>query len=90
MSGGTRTGPKCKRGSTEKLEKDREALLAFFAFPTDPRVHLRTTNPLESTFATARHHTRRTKNCVTRATFLGVAFKPTEDVAAHPRPGESR
>lgn len=37
--------------------------------------HLRTTNPIESTFATVRHRTTRTKNCVTRSTFLGLAFK---------------
>jgi len=38
--------------------------------PTD----IRTTNPIESTFATVRHRTRRTRNCVIRATFLGLAF----------------
>ncbi len=45
--------------ATEKLEKDREALLALFAFPADHWVHLRTTNPIESTFATVRHRTSR-------------------------------
>ncbi|NKB84786.1 IS256 family transposase, partial [Ochrobactrum grignonense] len=35
--------------------------------------HLRTTNPIESTFATVRHRTTRTRNCVSRATFLGLA-----------------
>ena len=67
--------------ATEKLEKDREALLAFFAFPAEHWVHLRTTNPIESTFATVRHRTSRTKNCVTRATFLGLAFKMSEEAA---------
>ncbi|UHD18421.1 IS256 family transposase [Thiocapsa bogorovii] len=67
--------------ATEKLEKDREALLAFFAFPAEHWVHLRTTNPIESTFATVRHRTGRTKNCVTRATFLGLAFKMSEEAA---------
>jgi transposase-like protein len=67
--------------ATEKLEKDREALLAFFDFPADHWVHLRTTNPIESTFATVRHRTSRTKNCVSRATFLGLAFKMTEEAA---------
>ncbi len=38
-------------------------------------MHLRTTNPIESTFATVRHRTSRTKNCVTRTTFLALAFK---------------
>ncbi len=67
--------------ATEKLERDREALLAFFAFPAEHWVHLRTTNPIESTFATVRHRTGRTKNCVTRATFLGLAFKMSEEAA---------
>lgn len=67
--------------ATEKREKDREALLAFFAFPAEHWVHLRTTNPIESTFATVRHRTARTKNCVTRATFLGLAFKMSEAAA---------
>lgn len=67
--------------ATEKLEKDREALLAFFDFPADHWVHLRTTNPIESTFATVRHRTSRTKNCVSRATFLGLAFKLSEEAA---------
>lgn len=67
--------------ATEKLEQDREALLAFFAFPAEHWAHLRTTNPIESTFATVRHRTRRTKNCVTRSTFLGLAFKMAEEAA---------
>jgi transposase-like protein len=67
--------------ATEKLEKDRETLLAFFDFPADHWVHLRTTNPIESTFATVRHRTSRTKNCVTRSTFLGLAFKMAEEAA---------
>jgi putative transposase len=67
--------------ATEKLEKDRAALLAFFDFPAEHWVHLRTTNPIESTFATVRHRTSRTKNCVSRTTFLGLAFKLTEEAA---------
>jgi putative transposase len=67
--------------ATEKLEKDRQALLAFFAFPAEHWMHLRTTNPIESTFATVRHRTSRTKNCVTRTTFLGLAFKLAEEAA---------
>jgi transposase-like protein len=42
-------------------------------------VHLRTTNPVESTFATVRHRTTRTKNCVSRSTFLGLAFKLVQE-----------
>ena len=40
---------------------------------------MRTTNPIESTFATVRHRTTRTRNCVSRATFLGLAFKLIEE-----------
>ena len=67
--------------ATEKLEKDREALLAFYDFPAEHWVHLRTTNPIESTFATVRHRTSRTKNCVSRTTFLALAFKMAEEAA---------
>jgi transposase-like protein len=67
--------------ATEKLLKDHDALLAFYAFPAEHRAHLRTTNPIESTFATVRHRTTRTKNCVTRSTFLGLAFKLAEEAA---------
>jgi transposase-like protein len=62
-----------------KLTKDRDALLAFYDFPAEHWVHLRTTNPIESTFATVRHRTTRTRNCVSRATFLGLAFKLIEE-----------
>jgi transposase-like protein len=41
----------------ECLKKDREALLAFYDFPTEHWKHLRTTNPIESAFATMRHRT---------------------------------
>jgi transposase-like protein len=57
------------------LAKDREALLAFYDFPADHWIHLRTTNPIESTFATIRHRTDRAKGCVTRKTMLAFAFK---------------
>lgn len=50
-------------------------MLTFYDFPAEHWVHLRTTNPIESTFATVRHRTTRTKNCVSRSTFLGLAFK---------------
>lgn len=67
--------------ATDKLITDRDALLAFYAFPAEHWVHPRTTNPIESTFATLRHRTTRTKNCVTRTTFLGLAFKLAEEAA---------
>ena len=61
--------------AVEKLSRDREALLIFYDFPAEDWVHLRTTNPIESTFATVRHRTTRTKHCVSRSPFLGLAFK---------------
>jgi putative transposase len=57
------------------LEKDREALLAFYDFPAEHWLHIRTTNPIESSFATIRHRTTRTKNCVSRNTLLGLVFQ---------------
>lgn len=57
------------------LEKDRESLLAFYDFPAEHWVHIRTTNPIESSFATIRHRTTRTKNCVSRNTLLGLVFQ---------------
>ena len=65
--------------AADKLTKDRDALLAFYDFPAEHWAHLRTTNPIESTFATVRHRTTRTRNCVSRATFLGLAFKLVEE-----------
>ena len=61
--------------ATDKLSKDREPLLAFYEFPAEHWVHLRTSNPIESTFATVRHRTTRAKGCVSRSSFLGLAFK---------------
>ena len=58
-----------------KLVKDRAALLAFYDFPAEHWVHIRTTNPIESSFATIRHRTTRTKNCVSRSTLLGLVFQ---------------
>ena len=52
--------------ATECLEKDREELLEFYDFPAVHWQSLRTTNPIESTFATIRHRTRRSKGCLSR------------------------
>lgn len=57
------------------LIKDRAVLLTFYDFPAEHWVHIRTTNPIESSFATIRHRTRRTKNCVSRNTLLGLVFQ---------------
>ncbi len=61
--------------ASECLQKDRASLLAFYDFPAEHWVHLRTTNPIESAFATIRHRSDRAKGCVTRATMLAFMFK---------------
>jgi putative transposase len=61
--------------AVDKLVKDRAVLLAFYDFPAEHWVHIRTTNPIESSFATIRHRTTRTKNCVSRNTLLGLVFQ---------------
>jgi len=60
------------------LSKDREALLAFYDFPAEHWKHLRTTNPIESTFATVRHRTIRSKGCLSNKTALAMVFKLVE------------
>jgi putative transposase len=60
------------------LAKDREALLAFYDFPAEHWKHLRTSNPIESTFATVRHRTVRTKGCLSNKTALALVFKLVE------------
>ena len=57
------------------LIKDRDALLAFYDFPAEHWKHLRTTNPIESTFATVRHRTIRSKGCLSNKTALAMIFK---------------
>jgi len=57
------------------LVKDREELLAFYSFPAEHWRHLRTTNPIESTFATVRLRTSKTKGCGSRAATLAMVFK---------------
>lgn len=61
--------------AAECLAKDREALLAFYDFPAEHWKHLRTTNPIESTFATVRHRTVRSKGCLSNKTALAMIFK---------------
>lgn len=60
------------------LTKDRDVLLQFYDFPAAHWKHLRTTNPIESTFATVRHRTIRTKNCMSNATAIAMVFKLIE------------
>jgi putative transposase len=61
--------------AVEILVKDRTVLLSFYDFPAEHWIHIRTTNPIESSFATIRHRTTRTKNCVSRNTLLGLVFQ---------------
>jgi putative transposase len=59
----------------ECLAKDRDVLLTFYDFPAEHWIHLRTTNPIESTFATVRLRTKRTKGSGTRTACLTMVFK---------------
>jgi len=61
--------------ATECLAKDREALLAFYDFPAEHWIHIRSSNVIESSFATVRHRTDRTKGCLTRDGMLAMIFK---------------
>ena len=61
--------------ATQCLAKDREKLLEFYNFPAEHWSHLRTTNPIESTFATVRLRTTRTKGSGTRKACLTMVFK---------------
>jgi putative transposase len=67
-------GPKYDKAAA-CLTKDREALLAFYAAPAEHWKHVRTTNPIESTFATVRLRTGKTKGCLSRETALAMVFK---------------
>jgi len=63
--------------ATGVLVKDRDTLLCFHDFPAEHWIPIRTTNSVESTFATIRQRTTRTKNCVSRNTLLGFVFQLT-------------
>ena len=64
--------------AVECLAKDRDALLAFYEFPAEHWKHLRTTNVIESSFATVRHRTVRSKGCLSNKTALAMIFKLAE------------
>jgi transposase-like protein len=64
--------------ATAKITDDLDQLLAFYDYPAGHWVHLRTTNPIESTFATVRHRTKVTKGPGSRAAGLAMAFKLIE------------
>ncbi|CAL1242032.1 transposase (plasmid) [Candidatus Methylocalor cossyra] len=65
------------------LEKDRDALLTFYDFPAEHWIHLRTTNPIESTFATVRLRTAKTRGCVSRETILAMVFMLVKSAERH-------
>ena len=60
---------------TTCLQKDREELMAFYNFPAQHWQSLRTSNPIESTFGTIRHRTKRSKGCLSRDGMLHMMFK---------------
>ena len=61
--------------ATTCLAKDRDVLLTFYAFPAEHWIHIRTTNPVESTFATVRLRTKKTKGAGSRVACLTMVFK---------------
>lgn len=61
--------------AVECLRKDKNDLFTFYNFPAVHWIHIRTTNPIESTFATVRNRTRSTKGCGSRKTTLTMIFK---------------
>jgi transposase-like protein len=65
------------------LTKDREALLAFYDFPAEHWVHIRTTNPIESTFATLRHRTTRVKGAFSRESALSMMLQLALEAKKH-------
>ncbi|MDP4836097.1 MAG: IS256 family transposase [Burkholderiales bacterium] len=64
--------------AVNNLRQDREELMAFYDFPAQHWQSLRTTNPIESTFATIRHRTKRAKGCLTDKGMLHMMFKLAE------------
>jgi len=67
----------------ECLRKDEDVLFTFYDFPAQHWEHLRTTNPIESTFSTVRHRTRQTKGCGSRTATLTMVFKLATDAQKH-------
>lgn len=65
------------------LAKDRDSLLACYDFPAEHWKHVRTSNPIESTFATVRLRTDKTKGCLSRQTALAMVFKLAKSAERH-------
>jgi putative transposase len=67
--------------AVECLNKDREELLAFYDFPAEHWIHLRTTNPIESVFSTVKHRQKKTRGNGSRVACLAMVFKLTESAS---------
>ena len=65
------------------LAKDKDQLFTFYDFPAEHWMHIRTTNPIESTFATVRHRTRKTKGCGSRVATLAMVYKLASEAEKH-------
>ena len=65
------------------LSKDKDLLFSFYDFPAEHWIHIRTTNPIESTFATVRLRTARTKGCGSRTATLTMVYKLAEQAEKH-------
>ncbi len=66
--------------ATHCLEKDHQEFLSFYDFPAEHWKHMRTANPIESTFATVKHRTKRSKGCLSRKTAFTMVFKLIKNV----------
>jgi putative transposase len=69
--------------ATDCLREDEDVLFTFYDFPAEHWMHIRTTNPIESTFATIRHRTRQTKGCGSRSATLMMVFKLATQAERH-------
>lgn len=69
--------------ATDCLRKDEDVLFTFYDFPAEHWMHIRTTNPIESAFATVRHRTRQTKGCGSRLATLMMVFKLAMQAERH-------
>ena len=70
-------------GTVKCLSRDEDVLFTFYDFPAEHWIHIRTTNPIESTFATVRHRTRQTKGCGSRLATLMMVFKLARQAEKH-------
>ena len=70
-------------GAMNCLVKDKEQMLAFYDYPAIHWQHIRTSNPIESTFSTVRLRTVKTRNAVSRATILSMVFKMAQRAEKH-------